>query len=217
MVEAMDAPFALAARAQGIPRRRLLFRHMLPAALNPLVSLFGLSLGGLLSASLLMEVLMGWPGLGPLFLEAIMARDFALVLGVVMLAAAFLIAGNLLADLLLYRVDPADSREAIDDAPDPHRVRLAGPACTPPSCWPAGSPRTITRSSIANTPSLRPPGSTSAASARFVCGRSPVAAGSRRGDYREDRAHIYPVRFFTGGRLFGVDCPGVSSSWGSDG
>jgi len=49
---------------------------------------------------------MGWPGLGPLFLEAIMARDFAVVLAVVMLSAVFLLAGNLLADLLLYRFDP---------------------------------------------------------------------------------------------------------------
>ena len=102
----LDSPFALAARAHGIPRRRLLFRHVLPAALNPLVSLFGLSLGTLLSASLLVEVLVGWPGLGPLFLEAIMARDFALVLGVVMVSTALLITGNLVADLLLYRLDP---------------------------------------------------------------------------------------------------------------
>jgi peptide/nickel transport system permease protein len=102
----LDSPFALAARAHGIPRRRLLFRHVLPAALNPLVSLFGLSLGTLLSASLLVEVMVGWPGLGPLFLEAIMARDFALVLGVVMVSTALLITGNLVADLLLYRLDP---------------------------------------------------------------------------------------------------------------
>jgi peptide/nickel transport system permease protein len=60
----------------------------------------------LLSASLLVEVLVGWPGLGPLFLEAIMARDFALVLGVVMSSTALLITGNLIADLLLYRADP---------------------------------------------------------------------------------------------------------------
>jgi peptide/nickel transport system permease protein len=60
----------------------------------------------LLSASLLSEVVMGWPGLGPLFLEAIMARDFALVLAVVMLSASFLVVGNLLADILLYRMDP---------------------------------------------------------------------------------------------------------------
>jgi peptide/nickel transport system permease protein len=106
MAEAIDSPFALSARAQGISRRRLLFRHLLPAAANPLISLFGFSLGTLLSASLLIEVVMGWPGLGPLFLEAIMARDFALVLAVVMLSASFLVVGNLLADILLYRMDP---------------------------------------------------------------------------------------------------------------
>jgi peptide/nickel transport system permease protein len=106
VAEAMDAPFALAARAHGIPARRLLLRHLLPAALNPLTQLFGFSLGTLLSASLLVEVIVGWPGLGPLFLEAIFARDFALVLGVIMISTAFLIAGNLVADLLLYRTDP---------------------------------------------------------------------------------------------------------------
>jgi peptide/nickel transport system permease protein len=106
MLEAIDSPFALSARAHGIPRRRLLFRHLLPAAMNPLISLFGFSLGTLLSASLLVEVVMGWPGLGPLFLEAIVARDFALVLAVVMFSATFLVAANLLADLLLYRLDP---------------------------------------------------------------------------------------------------------------
>jgi peptide/nickel transport system permease protein len=104
--EVMDAPFALAAQAQGIPRRRLLFRHLLPAALNPLISLFGFSLATLLSAGLLVEVVVGWPGIGPLFLDAILARDFALVLGVVMISTTFLIAGNLIADLLLYRADP---------------------------------------------------------------------------------------------------------------
>jgi peptide/nickel transport system permease protein len=106
MVEAIDAPFALAARAHGIPSRRRLFRHLLPVAANPLIGLLGLSLGALLSASLLVEVVMGWPGLGPLLVDAILARDIAVVLGSVLLSATFLIAGNLLADLLLYRVDP---------------------------------------------------------------------------------------------------------------
>jgi peptide/nickel transport system permease protein len=106
MLEVMDSPFALSARAQGIPPGRLLYRHLLPAAVNPLVSLFGLSLGTLLSASLLVEVVMGWPGLGPLLIEAIMARDAAIVLAVVILSASFLIFGNLAADLLLYRLDP---------------------------------------------------------------------------------------------------------------
>jgi peptide/nickel transport system permease protein len=104
--EAMDAPFALAARAHGIPAGRILARHLLPVALNPLISLFGLSLGTLLSASLVVEVIAGWPGLGPLFLDAIVARDYALVIGVVLISTALLLAGNLVADLLLYRADP---------------------------------------------------------------------------------------------------------------
>jgi peptide/nickel transport system permease protein len=106
MIEAIEAPFALSARAEGVRPLRLLFRHLLPAAVNPLVSLFGLSIGSLLSASVLVEVVMGWPGLGPLLLDAIMARDVAVVLAVVMLSATFLILGNLAADLLLYRLDP---------------------------------------------------------------------------------------------------------------
>jgi peptide/nickel transport system permease protein len=106
IVEVMGSPFAMAARAHGIPSARILSRHVLPAALNPLISLFGFSLGTLLSASLLVEVISGWPGLGPLFLDAIFARDHALVLGVVLISTTFLIGGNLLADLLLYRVDP---------------------------------------------------------------------------------------------------------------
>ena len=95
-----------AALGHGIGRRRLLFRFALPAAANPLITLFGLSLGGLLSGSLLIEVIRSWPGLGPLMLEAILARDLHVVVGVILLSGLLLIAGNLLADLLLYLTDP---------------------------------------------------------------------------------------------------------------
>jgi len=106
VADALGAPFVRAARAHGIPERRVLFRHALPAAANPLISLFGLSLAGLLSMSLLVEVVMSWPGLGPLFLEAILARDFHLVLGPVLASTFLLLGGNLLADLLLAATDP---------------------------------------------------------------------------------------------------------------
>ena len=106
VADALAAPFVRAARAHGIPERRVLFRHALPAAANPLISLFGLSLAGLLSMSLLVEVVMSWPGLGPLFLEAILARDFHLVLGPVLASTFLLLGGNLLADLLLAATDP---------------------------------------------------------------------------------------------------------------
>jgi peptide/nickel transport system permease protein len=106
VAEALGAPFVLAARAHGLSEARVLFRHALPAAANPLVSLFGLSLAGLLSMSLLVEVVMSWPGLGPLLLEAILARDFYLVLAPVLASTLFLLCGNLIADLLLLAADP---------------------------------------------------------------------------------------------------------------
>ena len=106
VVEFLNAGFVTAARALGISRRRILWRHVLPAAANPLISLLGLSIGGLLSASLLVEAIMGWPGLGPLLLEAVEARDVHVIVGAVMLSAGFLVAGTLISDLLLYAFDP---------------------------------------------------------------------------------------------------------------
>ena len=111
MIEVLDAPFVRTALAHGIPRRRILWRQVLPAAANPLISLFGISLGALISASLLIEVIMSWPGLGPLVLEAVLARDVYLVIGAAVLSTAFLVAGNLFADLMLCAADPRIRRE----------------------------------------------------------------------------------------------------------
>lgn len=106
MLEVLDAPYIRAACSHGIHGRMLLFRQALPAAANPLISLFGISLAGLLSGSLLVEVITGWPGLGPLVLDAIMNRDIYVVIGAVLFSTVFLIAGTLIADLALVAVDP---------------------------------------------------------------------------------------------------------------
>jgi len=106
LVEVANQPFAQAARGNGISGTQLWFRCLLPAAANPLASLFGLSVAGLISSSLLVEVLLGWPGVGPLFVEAIAARDFYLVVDSVMLSALFLSIGTFLGDILLYVLDP---------------------------------------------------------------------------------------------------------------
>jgi peptide/nickel transport system permease protein len=106
MIEVLRAPFIQAARGHGIGQTRLLFRYALPAAANPLISLFGLSIAGLLSGSFMIEVVTGWPGLGPLLLEAAFSRDFYLVVGVVLSSTLFMIAGSLLADAMLVAVDP---------------------------------------------------------------------------------------------------------------
>jgi peptide/nickel transport system permease protein len=106
MLEVLDSPYVRASRALGISRGRILFRHALPAAINPLVSLFGFSLGSLLSASLLTEVVMSWPGLGPLLLEAVLDRDIYVVIGAVLFSTLLLVFGTLLADVLLFAADP---------------------------------------------------------------------------------------------------------------
>jgi len=106
IAETLNEGFMRAAEAHGIPRRRLLWRYALPAAANPLISLFGFSIGTLLSGSLLVEVITGWPGLGPFLLEAILARDVYVVIGGVLFSTAFLITGNFVADLLLFWTDP---------------------------------------------------------------------------------------------------------------
>lgn len=106
IADELHAPFLRAAQAYGIPQRQLLYRYALRAAANPLIGLLGFSIGTLLSGSLLVEVIMTWPGLGPLLLEAILARDFYVVIAGVLLSMLFLVAGNLFADLLLYLADP---------------------------------------------------------------------------------------------------------------
>lgn len=106
LLEVLHAPFIQAARAAGIPERRLLLRHALRAAANPMISLLGLSVATLLSASVVVEMIMSWPGLGPLLIQAVAARDLHLVVGAVMCSTALLIAGNLVADALLYVADP---------------------------------------------------------------------------------------------------------------
>ncbi len=106
VLEVLAAPFVQAGRGLGIGKMRLLFRHVLPAAANPIISLFGLSLAGLLSGSLLIEAICGWPGLGPLILDATLSRDVDLVIGGIMLSTVFMLGGNLIADAMLLVCDP---------------------------------------------------------------------------------------------------------------
>ena len=111
LLEVLSSPFIAAARGHGIPPVRLLFRHALPAAANPLTSLLGLSVGTLLSGSLLTEVIMSWPGVGPMLLQAVFERDFYIVIAAVMFSTILLISGNLMADALLYIADPRIRRD----------------------------------------------------------------------------------------------------------
>lgn len=106
VVEVLEQPHVRNARALGAGRASLALRHVLRPAASPLIALASLSVASLLSGSLVVEVIMGWPGLGPFLLEAILARDVHVVIGGVMCSALLVVAGGLLADLLLYLNDP---------------------------------------------------------------------------------------------------------------
>ena len=114
VLEVLGATYVQAARGLGVSQGRLLFRHVLPVAANPAISLLGFSLAGLLSGSLIVEVVCGWPGLGPLILEATLSRDLYLVIGGIMFSALFMIGGNLVADIMLLAVDPRIRKEGAD-------------------------------------------------------------------------------------------------------
>jgi peptide/nickel transport system permease protein len=106
LLEVLRADYVTTARAKGLPERTVIVKHAARNAINPLITLFGYTLGALLSGSFLVEVVMSWPGLGRITIEALIARDLYLIMGSVMMASAVLVLGNLVADILLALSDP---------------------------------------------------------------------------------------------------------------
>lgn len=103
---ALKEEFVQVARAKGLSEKAVVLRHALRAALNPLITIFGYSLGGLVSGSVIVETVLGWQGLGQLSVMAVRSRDVPLMMGVVMVTATAVLIGNLIADILLRLNDP---------------------------------------------------------------------------------------------------------------
>jgi peptide/nickel transport system permease protein len=106
LLTALSEPFVHAARARGLHRRGAMLRHALRPALLPVVNLVGMTLPILVSGTLIIEVVFGWPGMGRLTYDAIQAHDLPVVLATTVLAAALVILGNLLADIAMAMLDP---------------------------------------------------------------------------------------------------------------
>ena len=106
LLDTLRAEFLTAARAKGVPEGWVIYKHALRNAINPLLTIFGYSLAGLLSGAFIVENIMAWPGLGRLTMEALLAKDYYLVVDTVVMAAGLLVAGNFVADLLLAWSDP---------------------------------------------------------------------------------------------------------------
>jgi len=104
--EVVGEPYVLAARARGVPRRRLVWRDALKPSLRPVAAIYGLVVGTLLSGSFAVEIVTAWPGLGRLMLDALLARDVYLVAGCAAAGSVFLAVGTLLSDVALAAVDP---------------------------------------------------------------------------------------------------------------
>ena len=106
LLDVLRQEYVQTARAKGVSERRVIFRHAVRNAINPLVTLFGFELGGLLSGAAFVENVLGYPGLGRLILEAVLKKDVFVVMGSLLLGSVLLILGNLTADILLAYVDP---------------------------------------------------------------------------------------------------------------
>ena len=106
LLDVLDSDYVKFARAKGISEFKVVFKHALRNAVNPMITLLGFEFAGLLSGAALTEYVFQYPGLGRLILEAVMKSDINLVMASLMMGAIMLILGNLIADLLLIFTDP---------------------------------------------------------------------------------------------------------------
>lgn len=106
MLEVLDSDYVKFARAKGLSEGKVVFKHALRNAVNPMITLLGFEFAGLLSGAALTEYVFQYPGLGRLILEAVMKSDINLVMASLMMGTIMLILGNLFADILLMITDP---------------------------------------------------------------------------------------------------------------
>ena len=106
LLDTLRAEYVTAARAKGLNEGWVVYKHALRNAINPLLTIFGYSLAGLLSGAFIVENIMAWPGLGRLTMEAFFQKDTNLVVASIVMATTLLVIGNFIADLLLAWSDP---------------------------------------------------------------------------------------------------------------
>jgi peptide/nickel transport system permease protein len=106
VLEELNQGYVTGARMRGINERVILWKHVLPNAMLPLVTLVGLSFGSLLGGTAVVEIIYNWPGLGSMAVKAITCRDFPLVQGYVIWIAVIYMVINLVVDISYKHLDP---------------------------------------------------------------------------------------------------------------
>lgn len=106
MLEVIRQDYITTARAKGLDERTVIFKHALRNALLPVITILGLSVPGLIGGSVIFETIFAIPGMGQLFYQSVMMRDYPTIMGILVIGAALTLIGNLLADLLYSWADP---------------------------------------------------------------------------------------------------------------
>lgn len=106
MLEVADQDFVKTARAKGVPEGRILRRHILRNAMLPVITFAGIQAGQLIGGSILVETVFAWPGIGRLAFEALLARDYQVLMGVFFCTSVMVVLFNLVTDLLYAVIDP---------------------------------------------------------------------------------------------------------------
>uniref|UniRef100_A0A7V4KDH4 ABC transporter permease n=2 Tax=Fervidobacterium pennivorans TaxID=93466 RepID=A0A7V4KDH4_FERPE len=106
LLDVLKEDYVEFARAKGMPERVVIYKHALRNAINPLITMFGYSLSGLLSGAVITETIFSWPGLGRLTYQALLQKDYYVVMASTVIGTVLLVLGNLVGDILLAAVDP---------------------------------------------------------------------------------------------------------------
>ena len=115
MLAQLGQQYILAARAKGLPERRVIYVHALRNAFNPLVTLLGYEFASLLSGAALVEIVCSWPGLGTLMLTAVRSKDVYVVMASMLMGGVLLLLGNILADYLLQKLDQRITQKSVNN------------------------------------------------------------------------------------------------------
>ena len=106
LLDVLNSDFVTMARAKGLPRRTVIFKHALRNAMIPVVTILGLRIGALISGSVIVETIFAWPGVGRLIIQAINVSDFPVVQAAILLTATAVVFANLLTDIAYMFIDP---------------------------------------------------------------------------------------------------------------
>ena len=106
MLEVLHKDYIRTARAKGLDEKTVVYKHALKNAILPVITISGLSVPGLIGGSVIFESIFGIPGMGRLFYESVMARDYPVIMGVLSIGAILTLLGNFLADIAYSYADP---------------------------------------------------------------------------------------------------------------